>query len=79
MGPLSILPALTWALLTLGVAVDGSIVSDIFNAIEKAVDCPACHGVLAVLNPLALIGDSAFSKTLIAVCKAAKVRNCCHR
>lgn len=73
----SILPAFTWVL-TLGVAAYGSFVSDILDALEDAIDCPSCHGVLAVLEPLAYLGDSVFSNTLIAVCNAAKVRSSDH-
>lgn len=68
----AILYGFTWVLM-LSAAVYGSFVNDILNALEKAVDCPTCHGILTVLEPLAFLGDSVFSSTLIAVCKAAKV------
>src|SRR5260221_2136242 len=71
MASLSILSALAWVL-TVSVVIDG-FVDDIHKALEKAVDCPTCHGILAVLVPLAFLGDSAFSNTLITICKAAKV------
>lgn len=67
-----ILYSFTWVLM-LSAAVYASFVDDILNTLEKAVDCPTCHGIFTVLEPLALLGDSVFSSTLIAVCKAAKV------
>ena len=71
MASLSILSALAWVL-TLSVVVYG-FVDDILNALEKAVDCPTCHEILVVLVPLAFLGDSAFSNTLITICKVAEV------
>ena len=73
MAPLSraLLPFFTFLLF--GSAAYASVVSDILKALENAVDCGACHAVLALLDPIAHLGDSAFSSTLTAVCKAAKV------
>lgn len=53
----------------------GSLVDDIVDAIVNAVDCASCHALLLPLQATALLGDSAFSSVIIAVCKALKVRN----
>ncbi|KAF8066055.1 hypothetical protein FPV67DRAFT_1450641 [Lyophyllum atratum] len=39
-------------------AAYGSLVDDIVNAIENAVDCGACHALLVPLQGLAVLGDS---------------------
>ena len=71
--PRALLPFFT--LLLFGSAAYASVVSDILKAVENAVDCGACHALLVLLDPIAHLGDSAFSSTLTAVCKVAKVSN----
>ncbi|GLB42398.1 putative converts sphingomyelin to ceramide [Lyophyllum shimeji] len=56
-------------------AARGSLVDDIVNAIENAVDCAGCHALLVPLQGLALLGDAAFDATFIAVCQALKVQD----
>lgn len=50
--------------------VHASLVDDITDAITHAVDCASCHALLVSLKGLAALGNSAFSDTLAAVCKA---------
>lgn len=50
-----------------------SLVDDIVNAITNAVDCGSCHALLVPLAGLALLGNTAFSDTIIAVCKTLGV------
>ncbi|KAF9467960.1 sphingomyelin phosphodiesterase [Collybia nuda] len=52
-----------------------SLVDDIVDAIENAVDCGSCHALLVPLAGLALLGDSAFSSTITAVCKSLGVED----
>ncbi|KAF8879658.1 sphingomyelin phosphodiesterase [Gymnopilus junonius] len=56
-------------LLTLTLPAYASIVSEIIDAIEQAVDCDSCHALLGVLTGAALLGDTVFDDSLIAVCK----------
>ncbi|KAF8637872.1 hypothetical protein AX17_002498 [Amanita inopinata Kibby_2008] len=53
--------------------VSASLVDDIIHALENAVDCASCHALLAPLQLVALLGDAAFSKTIIAICKTFKL------
>ncbi|RDB27900.1 putative sphingomyelin phosphodiesterase asm-3 [Hypsizygus marmoreus] len=55
--------------------VYGSLIDDILDAIEKAVDCGSCHALLLPLGGLALLGDSAFSGTVTAICKVLKIQD----
>ncbi|PPQ81932.1 hypothetical protein CVT25_013780 [Psilocybe cyanescens] len=57
-------------LLAFGLVAYASILSDILNAIENAVDCASCHALLGVLQGVALLGDTVFSSALVSVCKA---------
>ncbi|KAG6829815.1 hypothetical protein H0H87_010044 [Tephrocybe sp. NHM501043] len=61
-------------LLLFSCAVRGSLVDDIVDAIVNAVSCASCHALLVPLQAVAVIGDSAFSDTFIAVCKIVHVR-----
>lgn len=61
-------------LLALSFVARASIVSDILDALEKAVDCASCHALVGVLQAPALLGDTVFSDALIGVCEAVKVR-----
>lgn len=61
------------SLLTLSLVARASIVSDIVDAIEKAVDCASCHALVGVLQAPALLGDTIFSDALVEVCKTVKV------
>jgi len=54
-------------------ACKASIVGDIIAALGKAVGCDSCHALLAVLKPVAFLGDTIFSDALVDVCKAVKV------
>lgn len=54
-----------------------SLVDDIVDAITHAVDCGSCHALLVPIKGLAELGDSAFSSTIIAVCKTLGVGNVC--
>jgi sphingomyelin phosphodiesterase len=54
-------------------ACKASIVGDIVNAIEQAVDCDSCRALLEVLKGVAILGDSIFSGALVDVCKLAGV------
>lgn len=68
-----LLIALTWAL-SLSSAVHGSITTDIMKGLDQAVDCNSCLALLIILDLLARLGDSAFIKTLITICKNLEVR-----
>lgn len=57
-----------------GQVARASLVDDIVDAIVDAVDCPSCHALLVPLKGVALLGDGAFSSTIIAVCKVLNVR-----
>ncbi|KAL9709442.1 hypothetical protein Ac2012v2_007177 [Leucoagaricus gongylophorus] len=65
-----------WPSLSLFVAlhicesVYGSLIDDLVNAITQAVDCDSCHALLVPLKGLADLGNSAFSDSMAAVCKA---------
>ncbi|KXN83061.1 Sphingomyelin phosphodiesterase [Leucoagaricus sp. SymC.cos] len=50
--------------------VHASLVDDIVTALTQAVDCDSCHALLIPLKGLAALGNSAFSDTMAAVCKA---------
>ncbi|KAF9542904.1 sphingomyelin phosphodiesterase [Agrocybe pediades] len=65
-----LLPRLLCLLPLLAVAY-ANIVDDIITAIKQAVDCTSCHALLTLLQPVALLGDKAFSDTLISVCKVS--------
>jgi sphingomyelin phosphodiesterase len=62
-----------FVLLVLASYAAGSLINDILKAFEQAVDCESCHALLTLLQVLALLGDSAFIKTLIAICQTLKV------
>lgn len=49
------------------------LVDDIVDAIVNAVDCGSCHALLVPLKGVAIIGDSEFADTFIAVCKTLGV------
>jgi sphingomyelin phosphodiesterase len=53
--------------------VAGSLVNDIVDALQSAVNCAGCHALLVPLKGLAVLGDSAFTNTLVTVCKALDV------
>ncbi|KAF5311082.1 hypothetical protein D9619_007799 [Psilocybe cf. subviscida] len=63
------------SLLTLSLVAQASIVSDIVDAIEKAVDCASCHALVGVLQAPALLGDTIFSDALVEVCKTVKAED----
>jgi sphingomyelin phosphodiesterase len=67
-----LLTVATAAFYSIGCA-NANLVDDIVNAITGAVDCGSCHALLLPLAGLALIGDAAFSDTIIAVCKTLGV------
>uniref|UniRef100_A0A0W0GDV1 Calcineurin-like phosphoesterase domain-containing protein n=1 Tax=Moniliophthora roreri TaxID=221103 RepID=A0A0W0GDV1_MONRR len=52
-----------------------SLIDDIIDALEGAVDCAGCHALLLPLKGLALLGDSAFSGTLNTVCTTLKLQD----
>ena len=54
-------------------SVYGSLIDDLVNAITQAVDCDSCHALFVPLKGLAAIGNSAFSDSMAAVCKAIGV------
>ncbi|KAG6900286.1 hypothetical protein C0995_003956 [Termitomyces sp. Mi166 len=56
-------------------AVRANLVDDIVDAIESAVTCTACHALLVPMAGVAVLGDSAFSDTLIEVCKIVGVED----
>lgn len=60
---------LLFALLLCACTTRASLVDDIVDAIENAVSCSACHALLVPLAGVAELGDSAFSDTIIEVCK----------
>lgn len=60
-------------LFTLPLFVYASIVSEIIDAIEQAVDCDSCHALLGVLQGVALLGDTIFDDALITVCQTTGV------
>lgn len=61
------------SLLTLSLVVRASILSDVVDAFEKAVDCASCHALVGVLQGPALLGDSVLSDALIGVCELTGV------
>ncbi|KAG5651755.1 hypothetical protein H0H81_007567 [Sphagnurus paluster] len=63
------------ALLLCVCAAYGSIITDLLDAIERAVDCGTCHAALVPLQGISYLGDSAFSNTVIALCKAVKLQD----
>ncbi|KAF5314518.1 hypothetical protein D9611_007116 [Ephemerocybe angulata] len=63
---------LTLALAAISVA-NASLVDDILDAIKNAATCATCHALFVPLKALAVLGDKPFTKTFVAVCKAAKV------
>jgi sphingomyelin phosphodiesterase len=52
-----------------------TIVDDVLEAIKNAVSCTSCHALLVPLKSLAVLGDGPFEDTIIAICKATKVRH----
>ena len=73
------------ATLLLGGAVLGaraSLLDDIVDALESAVECGACKGVvIPVVQTLAHLGNKDFSNTFAEVCKIVGVRGsfiACH-
>ncbi|KAF9007913.1 sphingomyelin phosphodiesterase [Cyathus striatus] len=66
-----------WILLLplLGAYVSASLVDDIINAIKNAVDCTSCHTLLVALQGVAILGNSVFDSTGIAICKTLKVED----
>jgi len=54
-------------------SVYGSLIDDLVNAITQAVDCDSCHALFVPLKGLAALGNSAFSDSMAAVCKAIGV------
>ncbi|KAF9449018.1 sphingomyelin phosphodiesterase [Macrolepiota fuliginosa MF-IS2] len=52
-----------------------SLADDIVEAINNAKDCNSCHELLVPLTGLAFAGDSAFSSTIIQVCKIMKLED----
>lgn len=64
-----------WLVLTI-LCVGGtsaSLLDDILEAFEQAVDCVSCHSLLVSLQALADLGDTLFSDTLITICQTVKV------
>ncbi len=53
--------------------VNAGLIDDIVDAIVHAVDCDSCHALFVPLKGVAILGDSAFSATFVAVCKALGV------
>jgi sphingomyelin phosphodiesterase len=53
--------------------VVGSVVDDMIHAFQSAVDCAGCHSLLAVLQGVAILGDSVFSNTLVGICETLRV------
>lgn len=49
------------------------LVDEIVDAIANAVDCDSCHALLVPLKKVAMMSDSDFSDTLLAVCKTIGV------
>ena len=43
------------------------------TAFENAVDCESCHALLVPLQALAVLGNSAFVDTIVALCETLKV------
>ena len=60
-------------LLTCSLSVYASLVSEIVDAIEQAVDCDSCHALLGVLTGVAILGDTVFDDTMVAVCQVTGV------
>jgi len=52
-----------------------TLVDDLINALEAAVDCSSCQALLIPLQTLAFLGDSTFSQALDALCKTLKVED----
>ncbi|KAJ7717036.1 Metallo-dependent phosphatase-like protein [Mycena metata] len=47
----------------------------LISAFKNAVDCDSCHALLVPLKGLAELGDSAFVKTMVEVCKVLKLED----
>ncbi|KAF8954742.1 hypothetical protein BDZ97DRAFT_1927771 [Flammula alnicola] len=62
-------------LLTFSLFVRASIVTEILDAIEQAVDCASCHTLVGVLKGVALLGNTIFSDALITVCETVKAED----
>ncbi|PPR02001.1 hypothetical protein CVT24_011124 [Panaeolus cyanescens] len=56
-------------------SANAGLVDDIVNAIKNAVTCASCHTLLGTLEPVALLGDKAFSATFVAVCKTLQIQD----
>lgn len=54
-------------LLFIGLA-GGTIVDDVLDALQKAVDCASCHALLHPLQALAHLGNDPFVDLLSQVC-----------
>lgn len=62
------------ALLLFFTCVNGGLVVDVLNALEKAVSCNSCRALLVPLQGLAALGDTKFSSAVIAICNTLRVR-----
>lgn len=64
-----------WALFALALSslTTASLVGDILQALEDAVDCGTCHALLVPLQVLANLGNTAFVDMIVAVCQTLKV------
>lgn len=56
---------------------NAGLAQDILDALQNAVTCTGCHALLIPLKTLAISGDSTFTKTLSAICKATGVNLSC--
>ena len=64
-----------WAfiLLALTSLTAASLIDEIIQAIEDAVDCASCHALFIPLKILAELGDTAFVDTVTTICQTLKV------
>jgi hypothetical protein len=49
------------------------LLAETLTAFENAVDCASCHALLVPLHALAMLGNSAFVDTIVALCETLKV------
>lgn len=66
-----------WAVLVLALVsfTAASLIDDIIQALEDAVDCASCHLLMVPLTLLADLGDTVFVDTIVAVCQTLQVRS----
>ncbi|KAF7986343.1 hypothetical protein HWV62_35336 [Athelia sp. TMB] len=55
--------------------VSASLVSEIIQALEGAIDCTGCHLLMVPLQLLAKLGDTIFVDTIVAVCQTLKLED----